>query len=96
MYAVRSADPVQEEETVGVVDLVLQRHSLECIGDDLDRLPGDRKLTPDNHTLASGDVPGEVRHGHTALTTPLPASRGDDHGVAQDQEPVARAGFAMT
>jgi len=42
MYAVRSADPVQEEQTIGVVDLVLQRHSLERICDDLNRLPGHR------------------------------------------------------
>ena len=42
MYAVRSTDPVQEEETIGVIDLVLQRHSLERICDDLDRLPGHR------------------------------------------------------
>src|SRR5665811_653776 len=96
MYPVRSAHPVQEEQTVGVVDLVLQRHGLETIGDDLHPPAGQRELTCNDQTLTSGNVPGEVRDRHTALATALLASRTDDHGVAQDKSPVTRAGLGMT
>ena len=83
MYAVRSADSVQEEQSVGVVNLVLQRHGLETVGDDLHPLPGQWKLTSNDQTLGPDDVPGEVRHRHTTLATALPAGHADDHGVAE-------------
>jgi len=96
MYAARSTHPVQEEQTIGVVDLVLERDGLEAIGDDLHELPGDRELTMDNQTPSPGDVPGEVRHGHAALATSFLASRADNHRIAEHKKAVTRAGLGMT
>jgi len=91
MYAVRPADPVQEEQTVGVVDLVLQRHRLETVGVDHHPLPGQRELASKDQTPAPGHVPGKVRDRHAALTAAPAASGTDDHGVAQHEQPVTRA-----
>jgi hypothetical protein len=95
MYAVRPADPVQKQQTVGVVDLVLERNSLETVRDDLHPLPGQRQLTANDNPPAPGDVPGEVRHRHTPLATAFLASGADDHPVAQGEKSVTRAGLGM-
>ena len=72
MYAVRSAHPVQEEQATDVVDLVLQRHGLRTVGVDLRPLPGQRELTGNRQTPASGDASG-VKDRPAVLATALQA-----------------------
>ena len=61
MYAVRPAHAVQEEQTVCVVDLVLQRHRLETVGRDLHPLPRQRELSSNDQLPGTSDIPREVR-----------------------------------
>ena len=96
MYAVRPVDPVKEEQAVGVVDFVLQRHGLETVGSDLHPLAGQRQLTSNHKALTPGHIPGEVGNRHAALTTPLAARRADNHCVAQGEQTVTRARLDMT
>lgn len=91
-----SAHAVQEQQTVGVVDLVLKRHCLETVGADLHPLPRERELSCNDQTPASDDVPGEVRDRHAALATTFLASGTDDLSVAQDKRSVTPAGLGMT
>ena len=96
MYAVRPVHPVQEEQTVSVVDLVLQGNRLETIGRHVHPLTGHRQLPPNNQSPSPGNVTREVGDRHTALATTFLASRTHDHGVAQNERTVTRTGLDMS
>ena len=90
-----TGDPVEEEQALRVVDLVLQRHGLEGVGRDLDPLPRDRQLPADDQPPGAAHVTGEVGHRHAPLPAALAAGGGEGLGVAQDEAAVARAGLGV-
>src|SRR5215216_174820 len=87
--------PIEKQQTRTVVDLMLQRTSLEAVGIDLDKDAGYRQLARDRDLGSALDIAGEIRHRHTTFTCFLVTAGLSQPGIDQDDQSVSCAGLRV-
>src|SRR4051812_20118530 len=88
--AVARDDPVEEQQTVEVVELVLHSTRLEGVEVQRALLPVESDAAHDQRAGAA-HVAGQVGHAHAALTPDIAAVARDDDGVEEHHLAVTRA-----
>src|SRR5690242_9218147 len=87
----RAGNPIEEEQALAVVDLVLQHTGLEGVRLDGDLGARPRRLTSYDDAGGPLDVAGQVGHGHATLAGLLVPRRADHFGVAEHEGTMSGA-----
>jgi RNA polymerase sigma factor (sigma-70 family) len=95
VYRVGAADPVEEEQSGAVVDLVLECPRLERVGAEFDLLTGTGELAGHDDPSGALDVAPDVRQRQAPLAPLAPATGRDQPRVAEHDGPVAGARLRM-
>src|SRR5438094_4344502 len=86
-------NPVQKQDSVQVIQLVLEDDGLKAFGCHVQRLAIQTER-PDGHACGAADVAGILWDAETSLAEEHLASPGDDLGIEQDEAALCAARVA--
>lgn len=87
--------PVQKQEAVDVVYLVLNRSRLESVGFQAHFFPRPRQEAADMEATGPTHISGEVGDRHAPLSSPILARRADHGGIHEYEAAVTGSGLGV-